>query len=68
MTRASDPQIARATAQIAAGYRPIVKAFFDEVTFTARYVVHDPASKHAGHLPAAEENGMRYLKIPLDAL
>lgn len=21
----------------------------------------------AGHLPAAEENGMRYLKIPLDA-
>jgi hypothetical protein len=22
----------------------------------------------AGHLPAAEENGMRYLKIPLDAL
>ncbi|MFM2099920.1 MAG: hypothetical protein RLZZ366_1459 [Pseudomonadota bacterium] len=47
MTRASDPQIARATAQIAEGYRLIVKAFFDEATFTASYVVHDPASKHA---------------------
>jgi hypothetical protein len=22
----------------------------------------------AGHLPAAEENGVRYLKIPLDAV
>jgi glyoxylase-like metal-dependent hydrolase (beta-lactamase superfamily II) len=47
MTRASDPQIARATAQIAAEHPLIVKAFFDEVTFTASYVVHDPASKHA---------------------
>ena len=50
MIRESDPQIERATAQIAAatgGLQPIVKAFFDEVTFTASYVVHDPESKQA---------------------
>ncbi len=23
---------------------------------------------HGGHLPAAEDNGVRYLKIPLDVL
>ncbi len=47
MTNA-DPAIERAAAQIfAAGHRAIVKAFFDEVTFTASYVVHDPKSKHA---------------------
>jgi glyoxylase-like metal-dependent hydrolase (beta-lactamase superfamily II) len=52
MTRASDPQIGRARAQIAAasmpsGQAPIVKCFFDEATFTASYIVHDPTSKHA---------------------
>jgi glyoxylase-like metal-dependent hydrolase (beta-lactamase superfamily II) len=101
MMRASDPQIARATAQIVAvaatgGQRSAVKVFFDEATFTATYVVHDPKNKrgaiidsvldydpasgraatssadalvaYIGHLPAAEENGLRYLKIQLDAL
>jgi glyoxylase-like metal-dependent hydrolase (beta-lactamase superfamily II) len=48
MTRAVDRHVKRATAQIAAsGQQPVVKAFFDEATFTASYVVHDPASKHA---------------------
>ena len=47
MTPVSDPAIERATAQIAAaGLLPVVKAFFDEVTFTASYVVL-PESKHA---------------------
>ncbi len=27
--------------------RPQVRAFFDEATFTASYVVHDPATRHA---------------------
>jgi glyoxylase-like metal-dependent hydrolase (beta-lactamase superfamily II) len=51
MTSASDPQVERATAQIVAansgGHSPVVKAFFDEATFTASYVVHDPQSRHA---------------------
>jgi glyoxylase-like metal-dependent hydrolase (beta-lactamase superfamily II) len=52
MTTIPDLQIERATAQIAAaaaigGHGPVVKAFFDEVTFTASYVVYDPESKHA---------------------
>jgi glyoxylase-like metal-dependent hydrolase (beta-lactamase superfamily II) len=48
MTATSDPQLERATAQIAAaGRQPVVKAFFDEATFTASYVVYDPESKHA---------------------
>jgi glyoxylase-like metal-dependent hydrolase (beta-lactamase superfamily II) len=52
MTPTSDPQLERAMAQIAAaaatgGRQPVVKAFFDGVTFTASYVVHDPESKHA---------------------
>jgi glyoxylase-like metal-dependent hydrolase (beta-lactamase superfamily II) len=113
MTRVSDPPIERATAQIATGHQPVVKALFDEVTFTARYVAHDPKNKHAAsidsvvdyvpasgrtastsadalvayvadealtvdwlletyahadHLSAADENVMRYLKIPLDTL
>jgi glyoxylase-like metal-dependent hydrolase (beta-lactamase superfamily II) len=46
MTGISDPAIERAKAQIAAGDRPVVKAFFDEVTFTANYVIHDPDTKH----------------------
>jgi glyoxylase-like metal-dependent hydrolase (beta-lactamase superfamily II) len=52
MTRTSDPHIDRAKAQIAAaskpgGDAPIIKSFFDEATFTASYVVHDPESKRA---------------------
>ncbi len=52
MTHASDPHIAHAITQIAAasmpgGHTPIVKSFFDEATFTASHVVHDPTSKHA---------------------
>jgi glyoxylase-like metal-dependent hydrolase (beta-lactamase superfamily II) len=52
MTRASDPQIDRARAQIAAasmpgGHAPIVKSFFDETSFTASHVVHDPKNKRA---------------------
>ena len=34
-------------AQSGAAARPVVKAFFDETTFTVSYVVHDPASKEA---------------------
>lgn len=42
----------RAAAQVQAALRgdiraPYVKAFFDEVTFTASYIVHDPATKTA---------------------
>jgi glyoxylase-like metal-dependent hydrolase (beta-lactamase superfamily II) len=52
MNRAADPHIDRAKAQIAEASKPggnesIVKSFFDEATFTASYVVHDPISKHA---------------------
>lgn len=48
MTPTSDPQFERATAQIAAvGRQRVVKAFFDEATFTVSYVVHDPDTKHA---------------------
>jgi glyoxylase-like metal-dependent hydrolase (beta-lactamase superfamily II) len=52
MNPTGDPLIKRATAQIAAaettgGHKPLVKAFFDDVTFTATYVVHDPQSSHA---------------------
>lgn len=47
-----DPNLARAIAQAeaaltAAAGRPVVRAFFDEPTFTASYVVHDPASRAA---------------------
>lgn len=50
-TRETDA-LARATAVIAAaradnGKRPVVKAFFDEATFTASYAVHDPATRAA---------------------
>jgi glyoxylase-like metal-dependent hydrolase (beta-lactamase superfamily II) len=52
MTHATDPHVDRAKAQIAAasmpdGRAPIIKSFFDEATFTASHVVHDPKSKHA---------------------
>ena len=47
-----DTNLARATGQVEAVLRgeirsPHVKAFFDEPTFTASYVVHDPATKVA---------------------
>ncbi len=47
-----DVNLARAAAQVEAVLRgeiraPQVKAFFDEPTFTASYVVHDPATKAA---------------------
>ena len=47
-----DINLERATAQVEAVLRgkirtPHVKAFFDEPTFTASYVVHDPATKVA---------------------
>ena len=47
-----DPNLTRATAQVQAVLRgeirtPHVEAFFDEATFTASYVVHDPATRVA---------------------
>ncbi|MBU2409385.1 MAG: MBL fold metallo-hydrolase, partial [Gammaproteobacteria bacterium] len=47
-----DPNLARAAAQVEAVLRgdiaaPHVESFFDEATFTATHVVHDPATKHA---------------------
>ena len=48
----NDPNLTRATAQVQAVLRgeirtPHVEAFFDEPTFTASYVVHDPATRVA---------------------
>ena len=48
----NDANLARAAAQVHAVLRgeirtPHVQAFFDEPTFTASYVVHDPATKFA---------------------
>lgn len=34
-------------AALKGGARPVVASFFDEATFTASYVVHDPATKRA---------------------
>ena len=50
--RANDPHIDMAIAQVEAGLcgeilAPQVRAFFDEATFTASYVVSDPATKKA---------------------
>lgn len=47
-----DPNLARAAAQVETVLRgetaaPHVECFFDQATFTATYVVHDPATKHA---------------------
>ena len=47
-----DPALDQATAVVAAALddpslRPQVRAFFDEATFTASYVVHDPATRRA---------------------
>ncbi|MFT9400160.1 MBL fold metallo-hydrolase [Acetobacter sp.] len=48
----TDSPLATATAQILKaerepGLKPIVKTFFDETTFTASHVVHDPSTKTA---------------------
>ena len=48
----ADPHIKRAEEQVLATLRselraPVVKGFFDEPTFTASYVVHDPITKSA---------------------
>ena len=42
-----DDALVRAQAVIASGAKPIVQSFFDEVTFTATHVVHDPVSRQA---------------------
>ena len=47
-----DRALTRAAAQVTAallhsGTRPVVQSFFDEPTFTASYVVHDPITRHA---------------------
>lgn len=47
-----DPNLARAAAQVETVLRgeaaaPHVECFFDQATFTATYVVQDPATKHA---------------------
>ncbi|MFN3424847.1 MAG: MBL fold metallo-hydrolase [Novosphingobium meiothermophilum] len=46
-----DPSLSAAAAQIeaarASGHVPVVKTFFDEPTFTATHVVHDPATRRA---------------------
>jgi glyoxylase-like metal-dependent hydrolase (beta-lactamase superfamily II) len=43
-----DLVLARATAQILArDSAPVIRAFFDEVTFTVTYVVHDPVTRRA---------------------
>ena len=48
----TDPQLKLAQEQVKGALRgnvhsPVVQAFFDEATFTASYVVHDPALKRA---------------------
>ena len=47
-----DRNLVRATEQVEASLRqrrsrPVVKAFFDEPTFTATYVAHDPVTRNA---------------------
>jgi len=44
---AIDQAIAQITASRSAGSRPIVRTFFDEPTFTATHVVHDPVTRRA---------------------
>ena len=58
---------------------PQIRAFFDEATFTASYVVSDldmprlmlpsvQVNMRGGRLPEVEDNGTRYLKMPVNAL
>lgn len=43
-----DPVLAQAASRILArDAMPVIRAFFDETTFTVTYVVHDPATKRA---------------------
>jgi glyoxylase-like metal-dependent hydrolase (beta-lactamase superfamily II) len=44
-----DSALATATAQVRTAQNgvPVIKAFFDEPTFTVSYVIHDPESRHA---------------------
>lgn len=44
LAQAQEQVRAVASGQLSA---PVVQAFFDEATFTASYVVHDPVTKHA---------------------
>lgn len=43
----TDHALARAQTIIGSGGTPIVRSFFDEATFTATHVVHDPVSRQA---------------------
>ena len=43
---------------------PQIKTFFDPPTWTFTHVVYD----RAGALPPPEDNGVAYLKIPLNLL
>jgi hypothetical protein len=51
-----------------------IEAFFDAATGTISYVVSDQVTRSAaivdpvlGHLPPADNNGIAYLRIPLNA-
>lgn len=43
----TDDALSRAQAAIRSGGIPVVRSFFDEATFTATHVVHDPVSREA---------------------
>ena len=43
----TDDALVLAQTVIESGAKPIVQSFFDQVTFTATHVVHDPVSRHA---------------------
>jgi glyoxylase-like metal-dependent hydrolase (beta-lactamase superfamily II) len=47
MTKVADTALHNAQAITSAGAAPAVRSFFDETTFTATHVVHDPASGQA---------------------
>jgi len=43
----TDTALQQAIAQVKESSAPVVRTFFDEPTFTATHVVHDPATKRA---------------------
>lgn len=43
----TDDALVLAQTVIESGAKPIVQSFFDQVTFTATHVVHDPVSRQA---------------------
>lgn len=50
---------------------PRIQSFFDPETFTVTHVVSDPlpsvqVNVRAGRLPPPEDNGVSYLKIPVN--